>query len=320
MTDGTEALSGANPAQPAAPDAGVPAVEQAEGASAVTKDAGAEAWTAPEGMEEHLGVALGKLPSEQREVFLALDDSGLSNVRDLVLKGVDYTQKRQKESQELRDLKAKMEQMQVSAAAWAEAQADPATAAKMFQAYANRGVDPAEAKPPVNFNDIWDAQNPEDARKLAQDWADGIKTEIRQSVQKEQAESPYARQQAAAQAVTQIRQSAASGLDDAAWGRVLQGAQETLNREGVDYASLSPQQLRLVLSPGIDYETRSAATRVEGINPAALSGDQATSLRGTSAGANRTTLKQPGPDAPMEEKLAWLAKKQGKSSLSELFG
>ena len=320
MSDGTETLSGAESVQPTA-DTQVAAVEQVEGASSASQAQETQGWKAPEGFDEHLGKALSKLPEEQREVFLALEPDGLNNVRDLVLKGVDYTQKRQKESAELRDMKAQVAELETRAKAWSEAENDPARAARLFGAMAG-GVDPAvpEATPEVDFNDIWDTADPAEARELASKWAQNLKTSIQKDLESAQQESPAFKQQALSQTIQQIRQGQASNLDDKGWQRVLGSVQTVLDREGTNYLSLSPQELSRMLSPVIDYELQNASTRVAGLNPAALSGNQAASLRGSGSATGRTNYKKPGPDASTEEKLEWLAKEQGKSSVSDLYG
>lgn len=321
MTDGTEALNAPATAQPAT-DAVVASGEQAEGASETTgTSADTTGWTAPEGFDEHLGKALSKIPAEQREVFLALEPDGLNNVRDLVLKGVDYTQKRQKESGELRDIQAKMAALEADAAAWAEAKADPIRASKMFQAYAGGEVDGAPAKESsVEFNDIWDATDPDVAKQTADKWQKQLREQVVREVLDAQRNSPEARQATAQQTINSIRTGDAAGLDDAGWGRALESVQGTLNRQNVDYRSLSPEQLRLVISPAVDYELRAASTNVKGLNPTGLSGNQAASIRGSGAPAAKPIYKQPSADASIEEKMAWFKKTQGMTSDEQLFG
>lgn len=310
MSDGTEALDGTQEAQPPM-EASEQAVEQVEGAADDPQPSQGEV-AVPSYLDDKLREALGKLPEDQREAFLRLGDS-LPDAREIILKGVDYHAKRQKESKELRELREALDQAKQDATYWQQAQADPMRAAQLFAAAAGQQLPnaqeaPKEQPPEVTLDDVLMEADPDKMRELRQQYEAGLERRMLQKVEGMLQNTPQAKDTALRQKFQQLRQSA--DLSDQQWNTVLSAADAELQARGVRHTDLDPTALELVLAPMIRL-VRSQTTQSADLNPNVFSGSQATSLRSAGTSSSRPAVKRPSADAPIEERLAWTLKSQG---------
>lgn len=317
MSDGTEALETAADTQPVG-DGQVEGLEQAEGATDAPQQGVEPAM--PDYLEPKLREALGKLPEDQREAFLRLGDD-LPLAREVILKGVDYHAKRQKESAELREIKARMAEFEQDAQYWRAAQADPARAAQMFMAASGHQPQQAQETPAqkaVDLEDLLMETDPDRLRELKTQYEQGLESRLLEKLRSEMSNTPQARDSALRQRFSQIQQR--SGLADGQMKAVLEAAQAELDARGMSYTDLDPNAFELLLAPSIRLAKLQSAPQSNGLNPTALSGSQAASLRGSGPSNSRPVTRKPGAEASTEERLAWTMKARGLSSLQELFG
>lgn len=274
MTDGTETPDGTEASQPIVDVAPVD-VGDVEGA--------------PEPTEGHPGIeqdkplqkALASLPDEVREDLSGLPAEALARLRPFLLRGSDYHQKRQRESEELRTAKRIADEAKQKALWWDSAVSDPERAVRLFQANAGgRGVDPTpqpvdplelfNETDPAKFKEKWEAH--EKARESA----------ILQQVRKELGNQPALKERTIETRLAALRSELS--VDQSAWNNALQTVATHLESKGVNYLDVAPDSLAFLVELAIDRKSADPAAEMP-VTTLPPTGAQAASILGSGATA-----------------------------------
>jgi hypothetical protein len=273
MTDGTETPETDPASQPIVDEAGT-VVGDVEGAPEPTEVDPAIASDKP------LQKALASLPDEVRESLSGLPAEKLAQLRPFLLRGSDYHQKRQKESEELRTAKRVADEAKQKAIWWDAAVSDPERAVRLFQANIGEGNGADPTPQPVDPLELFNETDPEAFRRKWDAHERSREAALLEKVRREMGNQPVLKERALETRLSALRSDL--GVSQEVWNGALQSVDTHLRGRGVNYLDVSPDSLAFLVELAIDRKSADPAAESP-VTTSPPTGAQAASVLGSGA-------------------------------------